>query len=145
MKDKDSNLIYEVYLREWSPSNDPANNPGLAAGVSLLRAQDGNDPSRPSMGHPWRRQHGYVNHPPIAQSDTQQNSPDRPTVEDFENLVQTLHNGHSVTVMVDGVEGPMTITDEDYNEDDNVFEAMDANDRHVTFRPENIDSWQRTE
>ena len=127
MRDRDSNLIYETYLREWSPTNDPANNPGLAAGSSLLRAQDSSEFPE-----------GEIGRVPTGQG--------LPEIsEDFDNLVQTLRNGHAVTVMVDGVEGPMRITEDDYDEDSGVFEAMDDNDKHVTFRPPQIDSWQRAE
>jgi hypothetical protein len=123
MNNRDTNLIFEAYAL----TNDPANNPGLAAGATLLRAQDISEFPEGEIG---RVPHGQGLPEPS---------------EDFNNLVQTLRNGHSVSVMVDGVEGPMTITEDDYDEESGIFEAMDNNDKHVTFRPHQIDSWRRTE
>jgi hypothetical protein len=127
MRDRDSNLIYETYLREWSPTNDPANNPGLAAGASLLRAQDSSEFPE-----------GEIGRVPTGQGLPEPS-------EDFDNLVQTLRNGHSVSVVVDGVENPIKITEDDYDEDSGIFEGMDSDDHHVTFRSHQIDSWHRTE
>jgi len=126
MNDRDTNLIYETYVREQWPNGDPATNPGIAAGASLLRAQDTSEHPEGEIGRVPHDQ--GLGHP-----------------EDFNNLVQTLRNGHAVTVMVDGVEGPMTITEDDYDEDSGIFEAMDSDHHHVTFRPPEIDSWQRAE
>ncbi len=120
-------LIYEAYatkqLREWSPTNDPANNPGLAAGTSLISAQDNGDLSSvEKLVMALDSGHGVIAH--LAQAAGR-----NPSIQGSGEIEVSINSSD----------------DYDTLGGDYIFYGYTENGEEVRFTGADITSWQRSE